>query len=174
MAVSAIQKDTNNNSHKNMSYVKSAAAGALIGYSLKWALPITPQEKDERFNAELDAISAKAKAAEAKEFENIRNIEPKTLATDTFIKLYDSNKLNDSDIKSLTEPLSTQVMDLKNRVNDKTKMIKQVGEKTLNSFTKSIRPAGSFIVTGLGIAVGIAFVHNVLSRINENNKKTEA
>ncbi len=169
MAVSAIQKDTNNNSHK-MSYIQSAATGALIGYSLKWAIPVTPQEKDEIFNAKLKEISATAQAERLKEFENIKNIEPKTQAKDTFIKLHDDKKLNEVEIKKLAEPLCTQVMDFKNRVNETAKTVRKVGRKTLNAFTKSIRPTSTFVLTGMGIALCIAFLHNISYRTNNKTQ----
>lgn len=174
MAIGAIQNNTNNDSHKKMSIIKSATAGALVGYSLKWALPITSQEKDERFSSEMDALSAKLKAAESKEFENIRNSKRKTVAVDTFIKMYDEKKLTDNKIKKLQEPLSSEVMDLKNSIGNKTKGIIEVGSKTIKAFTKSIRPTFTFICAGVVAGVAIALVNNISSIINENKKSNEA
>lgn len=167
MAVSAIQND--NNSNKSISYTKSAALGALVGYSLKWALPITPQEKDERFNAQIKNISKMAREDRVKAFEEIKNSNNKSLAKDTFVKLHDENKLNQAKIAKLKEPLRTQVQGLKNSVNATTRNTRRTGIKALVSYTKSIRSTNAFVLAGMGTTLVYAFFHNILARLKETN-----
>lgn len=52
MAVDVVQ---NNNSGR-INYLDSIALGAIGGYALKWAIPVTSQEKDIRYNKALRKI----------------------------------------------------------------------------------------------------------------------
>ncbi|MDD3437482.1 MAG: hypothetical protein PHC64_10060 [Candidatus Gastranaerophilales bacterium] len=70
MAVNAVRNDGN---HKKTSYLKSIVIGGITGYALKYAIPITPQEMDDDFNARLGQIKESAKSfkpPEADEFIN--------------------------------------------------------------------------------------------------------
>jgi len=111
MVVSPVQNNNNN----KVSYVKSAAIGALAGYSLKYLLPITSQEKDEVFISEMNKIKAKAKGNTLKELE---------------------------------------------------------GERVLNAYTKSIRPAGTFIFLGLITALIFTCIKNLRRNIDAIQTKS--
>jgi len=84
MAVSPVQ----NNSNKNVSYAKSAAIGALVGYSSKYLLPISSQEKDDSFVSEMTKIKVNAKSNTLKIIEGERGLKAYTKSirpTGTFV-----------------------------------------------------------------------------------------
>ena len=162
MAVSAIGKNDNTNSG-NISYLKSIAVGVLTGYSLKYILPVTLQEKDEHFNAALNGIKTKAKEAKLQEIEAIKQIKPKTKEADTFIKMHDSNKLSLSEIKK-----DNDVIKLIKKINAKSRNIKIQGRKALNGATKAIRPTGVFLVTGAVVGFAVALTCNILNIMATN------
>lgn len=55
MALRAVQ--INNDNSGTWSYTGSAAIGAFAGYSLKYILPVTSQERNESFNVFCDKIT---------------------------------------------------------------------------------------------------------------------
>ena len=142
MAVEVVQ---NNNSGR-ISYTKAAAIGAIGGYALKWAIPITTQEKDKRYNATLIKIK------------NINLDE-----VDVFVRLQD-NKLSSSKIKEINKILLSEI---KNSV----KITKKVAEKFLVAFTKSIRPTKTFVSVGVGLTVGATVIHNIFYQIAKDWQK---
>lgn len=166
MAVEAIQKNNTYNSGK-MSVAGSAVVGALAGYSLKWALPITHQEKDERYKLELKKINTEARLA--------RNAEKKLIAgskldgADTFVKMNKKHKLIASEIEKLEGPEKDNVKALFNRINSAGFKVKAEGKKALKSFTKGIRSTGVFVTAGIGACVAVAFIHNVLQIVKADN-----
>lgn len=160
MAVCAIQNNSNQKSGK-LSYFGSMIIGAISGYSLKWALPITSQEKDERYNSELSKIRLNVKKARMDEIEIIRKEASTIPGADEFLKMHDNGKLLYREIKKCNGALSEKLMILLTRVNDVAINTRIIGIKTVKSFTKSIRPTGAFLVIGTGIALGIALINNI-------------
>lgn len=160
MAVCAIQNNSNQKSDK-LSYFGSMIIGAVSGYSLKWALPITSQEKDERYNSELSKIRLNVKKARIEEIEAIRKEASTTPGADEFLHMYDNERLIYREIKKYNGSLSEKLMTLLTRVNDSAIKARTVGIQTVKSFTKSIRPTGGFIAIGAGIALGIALINNI-------------
>lgn len=159
MAVNAVQK---NNTNSTMSYPKSLAVGAITGFALKWALPLTRQERDSNYNLELSKVKAEAKSAKEKELGAILNAKPKTKATDTFVKLHKANKLTTKEFDKLPETLRAQVITLKARPSYKLKEAYKSGLNKIILGTKDIRPTGIFIATGAAVALAFAFTHNVI------------
>lgn len=166
MAVTTVQK--NEDYTKRASYLTSGAIGTIAGFSLKYAIPITAQEKDVHYHNELKRINIAARQTRRDEIEAIRNAEVKSNATDTFIKMYDNNNLRLSEIKKLKSPLSDEVMTLFSRINEKAKVIKRTEKKALKEYIKGIRPAGIFLALGLTIGLGSALIYNI---INQNAKE---
>lgn len=168
MAVRAIQNDTNENSGK-LSYIGSAAVGALGGYSLKWIVPLTANEKDERYRSELSKIRLEAKKARMDEFELIKKEASKIPGADEFLHMYDNKKLLYTEIKKRKGSLSENLSSLLARVNNSAINARDIGIEKLTSLTKSIRPTGAFIALGIGLALGIALINNIYKVASKNS-----
>lgn len=168
MALKAVQK-TNETPRTPfiLSYTKCAAAGALIGYSLKYFLPVTPQEKDENFNAALNEIKVKSKEAELAEVAKIKKLQSE--AADIFIRMYDAKKLDSSEIGKVKPALVHDVMQFFIRVNDEAKKIEVDELKKLKASIKNIRSTGVFIGIGLTIGLLIAVINNIINRLLAEN-----
>lgn len=169
MALRAVQK--NNDNSGTLSYTKSAAVGAFIGYSLKHILPITSQEKDENFNASLNAIKVKAKEAELAEVKKIRSLRRQSEAADTFIRMYDAKTLNPSDFDRIKKPLVNDVRQFFARVNEEAQKMSEIEMKNLKKSVKKLRPTSIFVVMGVVTGLLIALVNNVLTRIARENSQ---
>lgn len=167
MAITVIQNNSNNNSGR-MGYMSSAVLGALSGYSLKWLLPLTTQEKDQNYLDELVQVKRNAWQAREAEIEKIRNEVPKANGADEFISMYDNNKLTSFDIKKVDEPLSGKLTALLERINNAALKVKTEGRENLIFQIKKIRPALTFISIGMGIALGIALIHNIFKETPQN------
>lgn len=166
MVVRAIQNDSNENSGK-LSYIGSAIVGAVGGYSLKWALPITSHEKDERYNSELLKIKSKMKQARLDEIELIRREALITPGADEFLKIHDKGELLYHEIKKSKVSLADKLMNLLTRVNDSAIKAKIIGTQTVVAFTKYIRPTWAFVAIGTGIALGSTFIHNIYKQASK-------
>lgn len=167
MAVDALQK--NPNSPRQISYVKTTAAGALIGYSLKYLIPITYSERDENYNEALKQNQVDADAKKAAAIEQIRKMTPKTELTDTFIRMHDANKLNEEAIKKLKSPLKEGLLDMLKGLNEKSTENITVGKRNLDAITKNIRPTHIFVGVGLIIGFLAALSTNLIRRIDYYN-----
>ena len=165
MTVNAIK--TNESKPKHASYLKAAALGGLCGYTLKHALPVTPQEKDEYFDKFLEDLKKQTNETKQKEINAIRNSQNRTLAEDKFISLVDKNEVKMSKIKEIQEPLASQVMDIITKINDKGRATIASSKEVYKAVTKYIRPANTFIALGAGIALAGAFLYNTLKRFSE-------
>ncbi len=161
MAVRAVQRDPNERAG-SMSYISSAIIGGISGYTLKWVLPITNQEKDKEFYAELKDIAKEAFEKKKIEIEKIRTSKPRETFQDEFIKLYDAKKLNITEIRKLPNSVSDKVMGLFARINEKILGLKTVRKKHLIDSTKGIRPASVFISAGVCAGILIAVISNMI------------
>lgn len=163
MAVSAIQK---NDSSSKMSYTKSAAVGAITGYSLKYILPITPQERDARYMAALDQKRALANQSKKDGIQALKSSKTKDEAADKFILLADSKKLKISEIRQTKEPVKSGIFKIIKALNENARIIYRQGLEEVIALTKSIRPAGIFITAGAFAAVAGSFIDNVVNGIS--------
>lgn len=169
MALRAVQK--NKDDSGTLSYTKSAAVGAFIGYSLKHILPVTHQEKDEKFNASLNAIKVKTKEAELAEVKKIRSLRRQSEAADTFIRMYDAKTLNPSDFDKVKKTLVNDVKQFFTRVNEEAQKINEIEIKKLKKSIKKLRPTSVFVVMGFVTGLLIALVNNVLTRVTRENSQ---
>lgn len=160
MAVSAIEKNKTHNSG-NISYLKSMTFGALTGYVLKYALPITPQERDENFKTALNEIKLRAQQAKIDEIMLIKE-EKNELEGADFFNRKKNQKFKLSEIKN-----NEKVMKLIRRVNEKAREVNILGRKKENAYVKNIRPNGTFIFAGAGIALLAAITNNIINKIAE-------
>lgn len=172
MAVRAIQNDTNENSGK-LSYIGSAIVGAVGGYSLKWGLPVTSQEKDERYHDELSKVRIGVKKARMDEAELIRKEASTIVGADEFLRLYDNKKLIHTEIKKYKGSLAEKLTSLLIRVNNSAIIARDIGIKKIIFYTKSIRPTGSFIAIGTGVALLIALVHNIYKEASKKSTNAD-
>lgn len=162
MAVNAIQN--NKDKTPKMSYIGSIIAGSAVGYSLKHLLPIaSPEKKDESYILTLKEIRLEAKKDKANIIETIRNSEKKTLAEDTFIKMYDNNDLKISKIKKLEEPNKKALINLISKINIQVKDTFNQSKKAHDAVIKNIRPTVPFVATGAVVALATAFTYNVIN-----------
>lgn len=167
MAVDALQKKPN--SPSQISYVKTTATGALIGYSLKYLIPVTYSERDENYNESLKQNQLEADAKKSAEIERIRNSKNKTELTDTFIRLHDANKLDEENIKKIKSPIQEGLIDMIKGLNEKFAENIATGKRNLDAITKSIRPTHIFVGAGLVVGFLTALGTNLIRRIDYYN-----
>jgi hypothetical protein len=167
MALDALQK--NPNSPTQVSYIKASATGALVGYALKYLIPVTYQERDENYNEVIRQNRINARKIKADEVGKIRQSKNRSELTDTFIKMYDSKKLLPANIRKLKSPLKDDIFDMVKRLNEQARESIFTGKKNLNAVTKSIRPTHIFV--GVGLVVGFlgAVVTTIIRRIDFYN-----
>ena len=171
MSVNAVRQNENTPA----SYLKYLALGAVSGYALKYALPLTAQEKDENFNAELNKIKARAESIKQKEFEEIRRTpNPHSIAVDTFLRMFKEKKLNESELQKLPEDLFSKVMDLKTRVDSKAQEVLYTDLANLKIVTKRLRPTSTFIIAGAAIGGAFALIRNILKNSHTPHVETES
>lgn len=156
MTVNALQK----NESSKYSYTKTAAVGAVSCYILKWALPVMYQEKDERYYEGLKKVYSEVRNARKNEIESIRN--SNCPGADEFINMHDKKQLNRRNIEKLSKLSATNVMNLFIRVNEYTKNVYSIYKSDLHTSTKSIRPTGTFVLSGILIGLGVAAINNML------------
>jgi len=169
MAVSAIQKNDNN--IKSSSYLKAGVIGALTGYSLKYLIPVTSQEKDEFYNAAVDEIETKAQKSRLEAISSLApKAKPEIESTDKFIRMCNNSDLSHAEINAKIN-LSDNAMNLIHQVNNRGKEISKQGLESLTATVKSIRPTSVFVITGLSVALVGALAHNISNRIVEEKVK---
>lgn len=154
MAVEAVQ--SNQQKSHQASYIKSAVAGGLGGYALKYVLPLTPQEKDEKFFNDINGVKEILKT---KEINEIRKSPLRTDAQDEFVKLIDNNEIKFSKFSG-----KTGLIEFLSHFNMRAR---EAAKKIVTTYNKDIRPANSFIAIGAGFALATAFVYNVLGKMQE-------
>lgn len=169
MAVSAIQNNENNS--KNSHFLKSATIGALTGYSLKYLIPITPQEKDEFYNSAVDDIETKAQKAK---FNAIKKLSSKNNtaigSNDSFARMCNSSNLTQAELEKKLK-LPEETIDLIHQVNNISKRVSEQGMASLKATIKSIRPTFAFVITGVAIGLGTALTRSISNRIVEEKTK---
>lgn len=167
MAVDALQK--NPNPPSQVSYVKFTTTGALIGYSLKYLIPVTYSERDEHYNETIKQNQLEADVKKTAAIERIRNAKNKTELTDTFIRMHNANKLNEENIKKLKLPIREDLLDMIKGLNEKVAENMTTGKRNLDAITKSIRPTHIFVGVGLVIGFLTALGTNLIRRIDYYN-----
>lgn len=168
MPISAIQETQD--PHKHTSYIGAIILGAIGGHYAKFVIPITPQEKDERFKNDIKQIGAAARKAREEGIKEIKASPDKTPALDAFIKMCDNNKgLSETEIKKLPKDLVDEVMKFKSQINYKVAEAINLGKKRVLTSTKDLRPGYAFIFSGASIGLFTAFVKNFTSSLNERH-----
>lgn len=169
MALEAVQNTQKSSNSSRISYFKAASLGALASYSLKYIMPITAQEKDENYKAALKEVSVKAKNEKLKEISKLRAYRTQSEVNDTFIRMYDANKLTPSKINKLKKSLREELINVIRNINETVREKKLDGIRDVDAITKNIRPTGVFVIGGIVFGLTIAAVNNIVKKINENN-----
>lgn len=166
MVVNAIQ--TNEYQPKQASYLGAVGIGALSGYALKNALPITKQEKDDLYWSYIEASRIKAKLFKDQEIEAIKAFAKKNSAEDKFIKFIEETDAESKStiFKSLKGNTKTEFFKLVSHVNEVARDVKYEGKKVAAAVAKDIRPAGTFIASGAVFALAGTLVYNVIQRVS--------
>lgn len=171
MTVSAIQKSDNR--PKRINYLEAAAAGAIVGYSLKYILPITSQEKDENFKSALKEIRTEAETAKQEAINDIRK-DHSAPCSDEFLRMYDNKEIKFSKVKSLNESKSRHILNLITKVNDNARESIRVEKRALIARTKDIRPTHVFIFTGIIIGLIITATYNLMKAMAKSKAEAKA
>ncbi len=158
MSVNAVKKD-----RTSPNYTCAIAQGAVAGYSLKWLLPVTPQEKDDLYVLETKKIYKKAAQKVKQEIEIIKNTTPKVDGYDQFIKICNEKNLKDK----IKKPYPIEVLTLLEKLRDIASETKSIEFSKLNNYTKSLRPTFTFIALGGFAGCVINFIKNNLSSTNK-------
>lgn len=164
MAVGAIQKNKDN--PPRMGYIKSIIAGSVVGYSLKYILPVASHEKkDKNYKEALRQIRMESRNDKTNFINGIKNSKTKTPSEDLFIKMYDNNEINIAKIKNLQEPQKTKIIDTISKINACSKELFKQRQKTINAVTRDIRPTTPFVIAGITTALVTALTYNVINQI---------
>lgn len=157
MSVNSIE----NNNTKRVSYVGSMAVGAMAGYALKWAIPLTSQEKDGSYKQNMSEARHTYWQKREQEIEALKNIKEKPDGADEFIKLHDEKRLTYTEIKKAEQPLQDKLLGLLNKVNDSARTSKKESREAFVLHTKKMRPASTFIILGIVTGLLYALIYNV-------------
>lgn len=168
MPVDAID-DRNAKLLSGTSYIGAALTGAVSGYALKWAIPLTRQEKDETYAAGMSQSRRDYWVARKSEIEEIRKSKNKIECADLFIKLNDENKLTLAQIQKAKAPVYDKLMILFNRINEVGLVAKIEGKRIIKIRIKDLRPTFVFILLGTGFGLGIALIKNIAKNLRELN-----
>ncbi|MFA7658138.1 MAG: hypothetical protein WCY19_01755 [Candidatus Gastranaerophilaceae bacterium] len=165
MAIDAVQ---NNNSGR-ISVLGSAVFGGLAGYSLKWALPVTSQEKKgDYFESKTEEIRTNVRAAKSKAIGGIKDLPVKDEAAENLLSLLDGINFRYTALKAknLPEESVHKIMELKAGVDYEARKVLIVGIEERTAYLKKMRPTNPFVLIGACIALMFALLHNA---INQNS-----
>lgn len=170
MTVSAVK---NRDKPKRISYLESTAAGILVGYSLKYFLPVTSQEKDEHYKAALKKIKENVRANKLDEINKLKQ-NPSTPCSDIFLNMHKNKQINVSKIKSLPESSARHILNIITRINNNAREAMNIEKRALTAKTKNIRPAHIFVIVGGALGLLIAATVNIGREIAKNKAKNKA
>lgn len=170
MAVSAVK---NSDRPKKISYLESTAAGILVGYSLKYLLPITSQEKDEHYKSALRKIKENVRINKLEEINALKQ-NPSAPCSDVFLKMYDDKQINISKVKSLQESSARHILNIITRINNNAREAMNIEKRALIAKTKDIRPAHIFIIVGGALGLLTATTINIGREIAKNKADNKA
>lgn len=176
MKVNAIES---NDKRRSCAYpmAKGALAGAAAGYVLKYAQPLTPQEKQnpeyikviDKINKQKTEFGPKTEAY----LKELNTNGKHTLAQDTFIKMFDGMK-DGEHIKpgTIRNAINTIKKQNPNEVGEFKRICKEstiVAEKTAkqcisayNLLTKHARPTSFFLIAGAVVGAFVALFNDIL------------
>ncbi|MDE6138733.1 MAG: hypothetical protein K2F57_04610 [Candidatus Gastranaerophilales bacterium] len=156
---------------------KGAAIGAASGVVFQYTYPLTPEEKstDKYINITKKINNQKTEFnfLTKKYLESIKTKEPKSLAKDEFVKLFDGLKegehIKKSKIRSAIEIIKDQkpsdLFEFKKLCKASSEIADQIAKKVISAYnliTKHNRPTEFFLVTGAVVGAIIAMINNII------------
>lgn len=154
--------------------VTSSAVGAGLGYTSKYLLPITEQERDANYKKIVKIARSEAINSKKDAIDEIRNVKKKSLAQDTFIKMIDNKeKINTKTIKSkikqLGGPESVDAMEFRNIIANINESAAKLSKQCISIYEgviKRIRPTSPFVVVGAIAGLFAGVTQNVFKSNN--------
>lgn len=156
---------------------QGAGIGALTGYVLKYAQPLTPDEiNNPEYKKVINSIneSRTVYRPQTKEYlDTLKAKESRSLAEDVFIKMFDGMKDGDklkkstirNAIKEITEKNPAEVIEFKNICKASIKEAKETAKRCIDAYnlvTKHVRPTAFFVVGGAIIGGIVGLLSKVL------------
>lgn len=158
MAVNAVQ---NKDNPPRIGYIKALVSGSVVGYSLKYMLPVAPYEKnDDSYKYALRQARAETRKDREEFISKIRSSNNKTPAEDLFIKMRDNkekialNETQKADVKKIVLGIC----------NNSEKLYKRK-QSAINAVIKDIRPTLPFVMTGAIVSLLTAVTYNVTHQV---------
>ena len=167
----------NNRQHVLWTLGQGALVGAAAGLAGKYALPLTPEEKNSdeyvkvmgKINNHKNAYNFRTE----KYLDTLRAKESISPAEDRFIKLFDGMKEGDhvkkasirKAIKELKEVNPLDAVEFKNICRETSKAVKETTKQCISAYnivTKHIRPTAFFVTTGAVVGAFITMLNDVL------------
>ena len=168
MEVNVIHK--NEYSRDKANYLTNSVMGGITGYALKYALPLASTEKDEIYSAYKIKAIKQARASRAEAYNHIRSAAKKDKELDTFVKLYDSNKLTKKKIQSFDNSLKFTCEKLLKRLSEATRQGYKSVMLDFEAITKQKRPNAAFIGAGIGMAFFGSAIYNIIQKVAGEEK----
>lgn len=168
MVIGAIKND---NKSKGINVLGAAFVGGVTGYSLKYALPVNPYEKDNKYFEELSRINVEAKIEKIKRLAGLKERPDNKILADTFEKITSDGKITHSRINALEDSVKGAFLEEIKNANAIAKDVRLQGRLKLDAYTKKIRPTSPMVLLGMGITVTYALLHNIIKRIRNHSSK---
>lgn len=167
----------NNRQHVLWTLGQGAAAGAAAGLVGKYALPLTPEEKNsDEYVKIMDKIHNNKNTYNFRTEKYLNTLKAKdnmSVAEDRFVKLFDGLKDGDSVKKTsirkaiveLQKENPLDAVEFKNICRETSKAVRDSAKQCISAYnlvTKHIRPTGFFVTTGAVVGAFIAMINDVL------------
>ena len=178
MKVNAVDNNSNryNNGGCLVPMAHGAAIGAVSGYALKYAIPLTKEETTTpEYLSVKDTIKAQTGTYNVYTKRYLESIEKDhTEAGDVFIKMFDglkegdkiSYKLKKDYLLKVKNEKSPEVLkEFRRRLKDARKVSEDSAKKCMKAYnrtTKAIRPTTFFLATGAVVGAAVALFNEVL------------
>lgn len=159
MSVDVIQK--NNTQISRVSYLSSLAAGGIVGYSMKYLIPITKSEKDERYKSAVEKINRDSILERQGVLDQFEKSTTREDVLAAYKDLKQKNKFNPLEISKYEEKISSSLFDLNASANERAAKFISNKHRILKADIKSLRPGGVFVAIGAVAAFVSAFIHNL-------------
>jgi len=176
MTVEAVN-NYNNNKTCLVPMLKGAAAGAAIGWALKYAYPLNEDEKTTKEYLHVQNEIKKSKETFSpwtrSYIDEIKAKKTKSAAEDVFVKTYDGleqgDKIGNKRIldafRKMVKENPDGVPELKRLFHDARYQAEKIAKKAISSYnlaTKHFRPTEFFVTTGAVTGAAVALLHDVL------------
>lgn len=168
---------------KKINVIAAGAVGAVSGFAVKYALPVSKEEINEftdfQFRNIVNQKGLEAKKAELAELSREYKLKPE-LALDLFLKSKEECNAktewarrrvlitNRGDIRKATPEIRKKINEYARTVASKVKTARSSTEYLLASSAKDARPVAGFVVPGIILGIVVAFVYNVIGKFRES------